>query len=687
MLVGVIALMRPGTVMQILWGLGICVGSSFVSLLIRPYSQLDDGWLNNLCLAQLQFVLFCGLLIRLKVDLFEKEGKGDSTYDAEYAIGIAVVASHISVMVVALCLLAFELINAPRHQAALRANVQRKTEASRRSLELWSKGRRMALMRKAKRQKEGGDEKSGGQLKGQVMELETEQLAREAELRDEYDDLQKEIQSLGLINDTDAADGPASGDAETHNFLVDEKERMTRKKNALEQQMQSIISENKQNVEALEIAMDAKKVKAKTRLQDRLAKRKKRNSSVGGLMTMKRQKSNFKRSVGIGHNGERNIDGNHPNSTQVVPIGEDGGSSTSSTIMHLQEHQKRVHLEEATMEAKNETVFKLLAYYGNGDASVDASVFQYIEEHTDNKGAIDIPRDDSGSTLLTAAVRVGNAPVVQVLLSHGSQLTETNQDKATCLHYAAYSGNVEIVDLILATTLRTKRGNLMKAADEPTFLQALDVRGNTAASYAAIAGHSNLAAKLGLTSTSDVANLTSNLGKRSDALSKWRRSAWRKGISKVHEKKAMQVNFKQMIALARARKGVENQLKSHGDSPFDPSEQEEHSAVKDKLTEQIQFLEQQLTEAKSGMGESKETEINELKQELSDIRHKDEVLVLELEQEATERRRLHNTIEDMKGKWVLGILLVFEFEKRGCVLCVVVCSCVLLCVIVRVFLL
>ena len=156
LLVGAISLYRPGTVMQILLGLGICVGSSFVSLLIRPYAQLDDGWLNNLCLAQLMFVLFCGLLIRLDVDLFAKEGKGDSTYDAQYAVGLAVVGSHIAVMVIALCLLSYELANAPRHQAALRASLQRKREAARRNLELWAKGRRTALMRKAKRDKDGG---------------------------------------------------------------------------------------------------------------------------------------------------------------------------------------------------------------------------------------------------------------------------------------------------------------------------------------------------------------------------------------------------------------------------------------------------------------------------------------------------------------------------------------------------
>ena len=623
MLVGVIALMRPGTVMQILWGLGICVGSSFVSLLIRPYQQKDDGWLNNLCLAQLQFVLFCGLLIRLDVDLFGKEGKGDSSYDAQFWIGLAVVASHISVMIVALCLLSYELANAPRHQAAVRASLQRKREAARRNLELWAKGRRLALMRKAKRDKEGSG--TEGALKGKVMELETEQLSREAELRDEYDDLQKEIQSLGLINEEDKGedgvtnmDGPAHGDEQVHHFLLDEKTRMERKKAQLELQMKSIIDENKANVDALAVVMKAKAAKARQRLDRRLAKRKKKVNALDTVQNVARGKSKFKRLIGVGHNGE------HMNKTSVIPI---GNNNNGSTVMHLQGLTAGLQLEEALLENKNETIFTLLGYYQKGDESIDNSIQAYVKEHEKN---IDLPRDSSGSTLLIAAVRVNNEACVRLLLTKNASVNSINNEKACSLHYAAFVGNEQIV------------GALMRSggSEAKECLQLQDVRGNTPAAYALRSGHESLAKKLGLESLNVKINLGETKSNNSSALAKWRRAAWRKGISQSMEKKLNQVTWKQTIALAKARKAMEEELSDGGTS----------SAAKKDLESKILFLTTQLNAATKVMeGDGTKEEMYQLKVELEEIRLKDKELSLSLEKEAIKRKQLHNQIEDMKG--------------------------------------
>ena len=60
-LVGVIAVIAPGSVFQILIGLLVCMAATFISLILRPYKQASDGWLNNVCLAQLTFVLFLGM--------------------------------------------------------------------------------------------------------------------------------------------------------------------------------------------------------------------------------------------------------------------------------------------------------------------------------------------------------------------------------------------------------------------------------------------------------------------------------------------------------------------------------------------------------------------------------------------------------------------------------------------------
>ena len=75
-LVGVIAGIKPGSVFQILIGLLVCMFATMISLIIRPYRQASDGWLNNVCLGQLTFVLFLGLLLKLDVDIMGSEGSG-----------------------------------------------------------------------------------------------------------------------------------------------------------------------------------------------------------------------------------------------------------------------------------------------------------------------------------------------------------------------------------------------------------------------------------------------------------------------------------------------------------------------------------------------------------------------------------------------------------------------------------
>jgi predicted outer membrane repeat protein len=687
MLVGVIALLRPGTVMQILWGLGICVGSSFVSLLIRPYKQLDDGWLNNLCLAQLQFVLFCGLLIRLDVDLFAREGKGDSTYDAQFAIGLAVIASHISVLIVALCLLSYEIANAPRHQAAVRASLQRKREAARRNLELWAKGRRMALMRKAKRDKENeGDGGGGGNkaMQKEVTDLETEQLCREAELRDEYDDLQKEIQSLGLINnnenndDTSGASASESsslsnGDDDTHQFLVDEKTRMERKKKQLELQMNSILEENNANVKQLELVMNARKAKAKNRLAQRLAKRKKGNG-LRTRMNIERGKSKFKRLIGVGHHGEHM---NQANQNRIIPINSNSNAQdNASMVRNLQDEQKRIELVHASLDKKNMTIFQLLGYFKKGDASIDQSIVQYIQEHgsygsaaddsasddsasnSSDKNGIDLPRDESGSTLLVAAVRVNNLDCVSLLLQHKADVTKVNTEHATCLHYAACAGNSDMVNIILKANVES--GNANYSFDNDEFVHLQDSRGNTAASYAAMNGYTEIAKKLGLDTGGTMKpnqkiTLRNNNNSNSSALNRWRRAAWRKGMSKVQDKKNVKTNFLHILSLAKAKKKMEEELQSIGKKPFDPTQSEEHIQTTTKLNEQIDYLTEQLKHATESMNGTEEktqettAELERLKSALEDISEKESVLRVDYEKEAKERRKLHNTIEDMKG--------------------------------------
>ena len=123
-----------------------------ISLIIRPYKQASDGWLNNVCLGQLTFVLFLGLLLKLDVDIMGSEGSGDQTTSPSEAIAWIIICSHGTLMIVATLLLGYEIRNAPKYQRSVKDAEQRKREAVRKHIETWAKGRRAALLAMAKRQ-------------------------------------------------------------------------------------------------------------------------------------------------------------------------------------------------------------------------------------------------------------------------------------------------------------------------------------------------------------------------------------------------------------------------------------------------------------------------------------------------------------------------------------------------------
>jgi hypothetical protein len=153
-LVGVIAVIAPGSVFQILIGLLVCMTATFISLILRPYKQASDGWLNNVCLAQLTFVLFLGLLLKLDVDIMGSEGSGDQTTSPSEAIAWIIIMSHATLMLFTVIVISYEIKNAPQYQRAVRDADQRKREAIRKHIETWAKGRRAALLAMAKREQE-----------------------------------------------------------------------------------------------------------------------------------------------------------------------------------------------------------------------------------------------------------------------------------------------------------------------------------------------------------------------------------------------------------------------------------------------------------------------------------------------------------------------------------------------------
>ena len=153
-----------------------------------------------------------------------------------------------------------------------------------------------------------------------------------------------------------------------------------------------------------------------------------------------------------------------------------------------------IQLHAQNVETTAEVLFELLGYYGQGETTVDAQVTKYVQEHTSNHG-IDVARDNEGNTLLIAAARFQNVKAVGLLLGGDADPTVANAKAATALHYAAASGNGEIVQLLLG---RGGRGESSGGASEKAaFVGMRDNTGHTAASYAAQNGHAALIEQLG----------------------------------------------------------------------------------------------------------------------------------------------------------------------------------------------
>ena len=146
-----------------------------------------------------------------------------------------------------------------------------------------------------------------------------------------------------------------------------------------------------------------------------------------------------------------------------------------------------IQLHAQNVETTAEVLFELLGYYGQGEATVDAQVTKFVQEHTRNHG-IDVARDNEGNTLLIAAVRFQNVQAVDLLLGGDADPTVPNAKDATALHYAAASGNGQIVALLLGGSA---------GGEQAAFVGMRDNTGHTAASYAAQNGHAALIERLG----------------------------------------------------------------------------------------------------------------------------------------------------------------------------------------------
>eukprot|EP00605_Chrysophyceae_sp_TOSAG23-4_P002291 GSChrysophyteH1.ASY1.ANO1.2537.1 assembled CDS len=446
-------------------------------------------------------------------------------------------------------------------------------------MEIWAKGRRLALMRRAEHEREGTRSGLNNTITQEITALETAQLAREAELRDEFADLQKELETLGSVNKT--RDGSA------HSFLVEEKERLTKRKRNLELQLQSIVDEHKSSSNQLRQVIKGNKERAHSRLQERLARRKANRGA--GIAGVTRAKSRFRRSF---------VAKPISSATKVMPV--EKRQNDEDHAHDIADVHHAALLETKAIEITSSTIFDCIGYFGIGSDSMDTSLRDFLSTFGDKSTTfVNELRDSEGNSLLIKAVKHQNLQACKFLTTMGADVTLCNNKGESALHYAASSGHVGIVTEILQRVPTTALA----------FITAKDVNGRSAADYAMFQSHRDVVDMLvqrGVDRATINAELPSMESKQrttphvSSGHQRWQAVAWRVGMRRVQEKHISAHKWKSLVELNRLR---------------------------DAMSEQLL--------AKSAHSEGVASKTSELEQQVQRL--------------PTKRKQLHNTIEDMKG--------------------------------------
>jgi ankyrin repeat protein len=695
--------------------------ATFNSLILRPYKQASDGWLNNVCLAQLTFVLFLGLLLKLDVDIMGAEGSGDQTTSPSEAIAWIIIFSHATLMLVAGFLLIYEIRNAPSYQRAVKDAEQRKREAVRKHIETWAKGRRAALIRMAKRKQENGAstfsddpeyqepansvKKSRSRQKRKVLtkgqiekvkaakhltDVETEHLSRQAELKQEYDNLQNELRTMANVGKESMI---GAGDA-AKEFLEQEKERMERRKRNLEVQLKTIIDHHDASKDTLTKLLQVEKDRVHQRILDRkaLARTKAMARKQQGNSNNKLKKNNGGAKIVPVEARRQSVAFNAPQhkKNKQEKLSQKAWKKAASltehtSLTHVNSMMQAVQLHQEAVEVTAEVLFDLLGYFGCGEGSVDKQINKYVREHSTNHG-IDVPRDNEGNTLLISAVRYKNLGASRLILSLGNADPGiTNNIGATALHFAACAGEKSLVEILLKRLKKNKS----------TMQQLLSVRdqhGMTAASYAANNGHMELVDILGGLGSAGSKNngkdqkitkssleetkvslppLPSGMStqrrqsmqkgerntpappplpgtvddqhaRNAGALAKWRAAAWIQGVRRYNQKKSANQQLKNAVALMLAKKEVQKKI-LEAQEAGQGNDTRLHA-----LETQLQHMQTQIQE-EHAHSEQLIAHEKELDEKVTTIVAHEKQLEEDLDKEARQRKKLHNQIEDMKG--------------------------------------
>eukprot|EP00942_MAST-04A_sp_MAST-4A-sp1_P013143 g13143.t1 len=263
-LTGGVSLISPGSTTQILAGLSFTAFYSYFAMNFKPYVEIGDDLLYNVCLLQLFSVLFIGLLTKLNVSPLQSKYddiRVDSKDPADLRAAAGnpepddflpwvVIFTHMGCMLFALFSIINEMRTAKRYQKAKRQHEFEKRNRVRQTLRKWAKARRMAMLQQAKRRANGqagvANESLEDATKKAMEDMERE--AEERELEQEMKQLEELKSANKHITETDDADLNAA-QRELKEFLMESQHEVSRRKEALKKQVETLERDSQEAAE------------------------------------------------------------------------------------------------------------------------------------------------------------------------------------------------------------------------------------------------------------------------------------------------------------------------------------------------------------------------------------------------------------------------------------------------------
>eukprot|EP00945_MAST-04E_sp_MAST-4E-sp1_P005942 g5942.t1 len=248
----------------------------------KPYRNIGDDVLYNVCMFQLFTALFIGLLTKLDVSPLTTQFtdirvKPDDHVDVRAAAGNpspddflpwVVIISHLTCIGFAAFAILNEMRTAKSYQRALKRHENEQRNRVRQTLRKWAKARRMALLEQARKQQQGENTEES-------LEDATRKAMEKMEREKEQNELEKEMQQLQELKRsnqhlTEADDSSLTAEQrELKEFLLGSVNEVSRRKQALAKQVERIEQETQESADIFNNNVEKQKDQQHQRLLER----------------------------------------------------------------------------------------------------------------------------------------------------------------------------------------------------------------------------------------------------------------------------------------------------------------------------------------------------------------------------------------------------------------------------------